>query len=477
MRPGIPPMNPPQTIRSRRRRWAALGLIAIVAAAFVGLQLGRGPSAVERWMDSQRARGERFTLAELEMDQRPPLASPVLDAIDAAQPAVVWFHRLNPDETLDSSGRDGNVPRVLWQQPGVESVAGLTAHWEVMHDRLDKVETALADLRHALRHQVPDPGGNYSHLTGGPRPNFVAMRTAAQVLADAVVIELHRGNTDRALANLVALIQLAGQHAELYTLVHQMIRIAITGLALDSTWQALQWTEWNEAELALVQAELEQLTLLPGVLRCLEIERAMGLEVFDLLQETLSGPAATAMGSGFLNRIQLWAWRGLWSRRDLLFYLHAYQNGLDGLREWNDGAAMIPVGLRLATAAEEEKRRVRQPFRYPGMVVSAFALPNLQRVVEVAFRTETRRRLAVVAVGLGRFRLLHGRYPDELAELVPAFLAVLPADPYTAQPFGYRLTDAEHPRLWSVGADGVDDGGTIESDEVWLLPADPEALP
>ena len=411
------------------------------------------------------------------MDQRPPLASPVLDAIHAAQPALVWFHRLNPDETVESSGRHGNVPRVLWQQPGMESVAAFTAHWEVMHDRLDTVETALADLRHALRHQVLDPGGNYSYLTGGPRPNFVAIRNTAQVLADAVVIELHRGNTDRALANLVALIQLAGQHAELYTLVHQMIRIAITGLALDSTWQALQWTEWNEEELALVQAELEQLTLLPGVLRCLEIERAMGLEVFDLLQETLSGPAATAMGSGFLNRIRLWAWRGLWSRRDLQFYLQAYQLRLDGLRELNEGAAWVPIGMRFKTAAEQEERRVRHPFAYPFVLLSSLALPNFHRALEVAVRTETRRRLAVVAVALERFRLLHGRYPAELVELVPALLAVLPPDPYTAQPFGYRLTDAEHLRLWSVGADGVDDGGTIESDEVWLLPADPEALP
>ena len=85
--------------------------------------------------------------------------------------------------------------------------------------------------------------------------------------------------------------------------------------------------------------------------------------------------------------------------------------------------------------------------------------------------------IALVAVALERFRLSHGRYPDDLDELAPAFLAVLPADPYTAQPLRHQGTGADQPRLWSVGAEGVDDGGTIESDEVWLLPADPEALP
>ena len=316
---------------------------------------------------------------------------------------------------------------------------------------------------------MPDPGGRYSFTTGGAQPNFVAVREAAQVLADAMVIELHRGNSDRALANLIGLIRLAGQHAELYTLVNQMVRVAVTGLALESTWQALQWPEWDATELALLQVELEQLTLLPGVLRCLEIERAMGIELFAQLQETLSGPAATAMGSGLLNRVQLWAWRGLWSRRDLLFYLRSWQVNLDGLRELNDGAASVPIFTRLQAEGERQQREARHPFSHRFMMLSAIAIPNIQRVLETAVRTETRRRLAVVAVALERFRYLHGRYPDELDELAPAFLAVVPSDPYTAQPFGCRLTDAELPRLWSVGANGRDDDGTAGADEVWLL--------
>ena len=111
------------------------------------------------------------------------------------------------------------------------------------------------------------------------------------------------------------------------------------------------------------------------------------------------------------------------------------------------------------------------------MMLSAIALPNIQRVLETAVRTETRRRLAVVAVALERFRCLHGRYPDDLDELAPAFLAVLPSDPYMAQPLLYQGTVADQPRLWSVGADGRDDNGTAGSDEVWLLRAGPERLP
>jgi hypothetical protein len=183
------------------------------------------------------------------------------------------------------------------------------------------------------------------------------------------------------------------------------------------------------------------------------------------------------MGSGLLNRVQLWAWRGLWSRRDLLFYLRSCQDNLDGLRELTEGAAWVPIFTRLRAEAGQAQRDARHPFRYPFMMLSAIALPNIQRVLETAIRTETRRRLAVVAVALERFRYLHGRYPDELHELAPAFLAEVPSDPYTAQPLRYQGTGADQPRLWSVGADGRDDGGTAGSDEVWLLRAGPERLP
>jgi hypothetical protein len=64
-----------------------------------------------------------------------------------------------------------------------------------------------------------------------------------------------------------------------------------------------------------------------------------------------------------------------------------------------------------------------------------------------------------------------------LAELEPVVLAVLPVEAYTTEAFPFQLMSTDLPRMSPVGADGADHGGTIEPDEVWLLPADPEALP
>ena len=53
------------------------------------------------------------------------------------------------------------------------------------------------------------------------------------------------------------------------------------------------------------------------------------------------------------------------------------------------------------------------------------------------------------------FRLVKGRSPSELAELVPDFIAAVPLDPYDGEPIRYN---AEHGYFWTPGPDGVFNG-------------------
>ena len=53
------------------------------------------------------------------------------------------------------------------------------------------------------------------------------------------------------------------------------------------------------------------------------------------------------------------------------------------------------------------------------------------------------------------FRLAKGRYPTELAELVPDCIAAVPLDPYDGEPIRYN---AEHGYFWTPGPDGTFDG-------------------
>lgn len=67
--------------------------------------------------------------------------------------------------------------------------------------------------------------------------------------------------------------------------------------------------------------------------------------------------------------------------------------------------------------------------------------------------------LLLVALALRAYQADHGHYPDALAELSPAYLKQLPQDPFApAGTFQYRRAGNTY-LLYSIGADGKDDGG------------------
>jgi hypothetical protein len=72
---------------------------------------------------------------------------------------------------------------------------------------------------------------------------------------------------------------------------------------------------------------------------------------------------------------------------------------------------------------------------------------------------ETEHRLVITAIALKRFQLAHGKFPDELKNLVPEYLASVPLDPMNGKSLHYHPKPDGAFLLYSVGADGADNGG------------------
>jgi hypothetical protein len=84
------------------------------------------------------------------------------------------------------------------------------------------------------------------------------------------------------------------------------------------------------------------------------------------------------------------------------------------------------------------------------------------RAVEQDFRIRVDRRADAIRLAIRLYRIDRGgEYPKTLDELVPMYLPAVPVDPYAAdnRPMSYRAA-APFPAVWSVGLNGVDDGGT-----------------
>jgi len=69
--------------------------------------------------------------------------------------------------------------------------------------------------------------------------------------------------------------------------------------------------------------------------------------------------------------------------------------------------------------------------------------------------------MAAISLAIRLYEHDHGSWPEALDELVPEYLPAEPFDPFDAEmrPFQYR-PHGEPPILYSVGPNGVDDGGT-----------------
>ena len=81
-----------------------------------------------------------------------------------------------------------------------------------------------------------------------------------------------------------------------------------------------------------------------------------------------------------------------------------------------------------------------------------------------------RRDMAQLVFGLAAYRAEHGAYPADLAALVPKDIPAVPEDVFATGPLRYRR-EGEGYVLYSVGPNGVDDGGRNRNDD----PDDPKA--
>ncbi len=86
------------------------------------------------------------------------------------------------------------------------------------------------------------------------------------------------------------------------------------------------------------------------------------------------------------------------------------------------------------------------------------AFSGIESVVKAAAEADAKRAAAVAAVAACRYRVEQGQWPDELVDLVPAYLVVSPIDPFDGKPLRFK-SGGDKIVIYSVGPDSVDDGG------------------
>ncbi|GBD36702.1 hypothetical protein HRbin36_01830 [bacterium HR36] len=105
----------------------------------------------------------------------------------------------------------------------------------------------------------------------------------------------------------------------------------------------------------------------------------------------------------------------------------------------------------------------KQAAQMTAALVVLRAMEVINRFLLATGRMEELSRLTKVSLALALFRAEKGQFPDRLEALVPCYLPRLEPDLFSGQPPICRRTPRGYV-LYSVGADGRDDGGRTHSD-------------
>jgi hypothetical protein len=307
------------------------------------------------------------------------------------------------------------------------------------------VRTALERPRAQLDYESHD-------VTDIPVPNWVAMRSLAQTLAQRAQCAILLDQPDLAFAELSFLADLRRvSDARASTLVGAMISAAIVGLYADVVADGLRFGAWNESHLAALQQELEGINLFPALVEAIRSDRAYTVAAWASAFNRRRESSVGLDGEDWQTKLAKTR-RGMprgWVDQNSAHAARLYQVAIEAIDLTNNV-------VRCANVAGFD-RHVREPSFHPYRFLT-WTVPPMSAAFRTVAHTQTRLNQARIVCALERYRHAHGEYPETLDALTPRFLRNVPHDVMTGRALKYRVADDAF-TLYSVGWNERDDGG------------------
>jgi hypothetical protein len=337
-------------------------------------------------------------------------------------------------------------------------------------------EAAVAHLEHALAGQEEAialarslrkyPRGRYAlqlkpDVLSTLLPHVQPCRETTWVLDLDSERQLHEGHAHTAAEGIHATLHAgAGLRGEPMA-VSQLVRIAIRAVAVRRLERVLGMSELDEKTLADLQEHLAAEAAENLALDAMRGERAAINHLFDNLHarkfnvtDFLESASDGGKGSS-----------GWWGRLNGSLYSYSVPADHAEFLRWMNRIVELarqPPEEQPAEwdALDQELRAARINGGSGHSVLTLLFLPGFQKIGATGLRDTASLRCATVALATERFRRAKQRWPESLAELVPGYLPAVPVDPYSGKPLLYKRFD-DGVAIYSVGKNGVDDGGLV----------------
>jgi hypothetical protein len=319
-----------------------------------------------------------------------------------------------------------------------------------LRQELNNVQAALREAR-----RLKDfPRGRYSvrwseDFVSTLLPHLEPLRNVANLLSYDAMLRAQDGDLDGAWASTRAVLNCGRSVGDEPVLISVLVRLAVRKQAYQRMERVLGLGQVSDRGLAdmqkLAENELQQPLLLTGM----RGERAGLHQVMASIEAgKLSQAQLISIGVqvGFVERVMSF-FDGNTIQRDHAFALRFMTDAVEIVKQPLDNQAKLLKELE--AGLHDAPPLARQ------------LVPACLKVTEAFHASQAQYRCALTALALERYRLARGEWPKALADLVPAHLGKVPTDPYDGKPLRFRRL-ADGVLVYSVGPDGVDNGGAID---------------
>jgi hypothetical protein len=428
---------------AHRARWWVLGAVAVMMfSTWAGLRFHLRHQIGLR-LDQIRAQGLPATLEELNHWYATP--PPGHNAADIYLDAVAMIR--GPD-----GEQAGLVPLVgVTNLP--PSAAAIPADMlQAMAAWLEENREASARFRDATALSQSRYPVDFRDGIGIATSHLGQLRSGARFLALQAVYHAERGDAAQTVESLTDGFALAESLAWEPILVSQLFRFDCHMIALAAMERALNRTQFDDDGLRELGAAVPDSEAPSGTQRGYVGQRCFVDSIFAMQPREIAVSFYGSSGRSFDREVLLihaLRFSGLWD--------------MDRLTALDFSARYIEAADHESTTALDEAQRLHDKvgrLRFPH-VMTQILMSHTWR-----FDPEARQialaRCGRTAVAVERYRLAHGRLPENLAELVPAQLETVPLDPFDGRPLRYKRLSPGYV-VYSVGFDRVDDGGVDDA--------------
>ena len=459
---------------------AVLALIGLLVALRQSTPDAAAVKAVAKTRQSLRQQGFKTDLADFDFTTTPELRAREAILKNTAGNRFTGSLREHPN-LLPPVGKDSAM--VVWKLDSLKSQNRSSyddsdrLSWDEFRDAVNQDQSLYDPACQAILSGPIRFNLDASHGSAMLLPHLAVMKNLTQTFGDRTVLALHDGNQAAAWTNLLAATRLVTAYESDPAEVSQMVRIACAVLTYNTLWQSLQTNGWTDEQLARLQAEWESVDYFTNLPVTVAFQRASNVQAreFERRRSIRDDYTFTEFCKmAVQSPMNLWAeLKGNWRQHDYREHgVFEEQQAL--LLFYRDREVELRNAVRATTWAQmRQLPGVTNETPFQSKYNSpAQALMNLRRIgmgfqrqgaslLGRSAEAEALRRISITALALERYHGKHGSYPNSLAELSPEFLNTPLPDFMDGQPLRYRLAADGHFLLYSVGLDGVDNGGKM----------------